>query len=211
MAYLFWTVYGLVAAAPLICLVFLARRFSRGTDLHEAGMWGIYLGCLMWFPPLAAHAAIHPGWRAVLGFPFFFGAALGAVWRLQSVPRSRGLSIFVEAGFYASMGLLAYVALGGGYFDRVIQTAHARKMLQKTGVRADDLVGVTRSLDNEDMYTRWGAVLALKELNPAALDVRALARLYKTESSESIKRDIRDAVSKLNISTAQWRQELDAP
>ncbi len=167
-AALFWIFYGLLGLAPFPCLFFLLRNFRRGTELPPYGAWGFYLGCPVWTPLIAAFAAIQGWGHGLVGAPFFIGAALGAAWQSRSAPRPGGLSIASNAAVFVILGLLAFVALGGGYFDRVFQGAHAQWALRKAGVTGDDPAALAAALRSPDRAVRWGAALALGGLGKGA-------------------------------------------
>lgn len=167
-ALLFQAAYLSALAAPVAAALVLVRRWRSEGGLPGWGRGALYLGCAAWVPILGARAAIHPAWHGWEGAPLFLGAALGMAWGWKSVPRPGAASLLGEFFFCAFVGLLAMVALSGGYFDRTVQVPHARRSLERARVRPDDPAELARALGHEDVYVRWGAILALQGLREGA-------------------------------------------
>lgn len=160
-----------LAAWPFYGAYRLVRHFRRGTPLPRWGIQGFYLGGFPWLLILFVPAALNDSLKFLLGLPFFVSAALTVVWNRRTTPPRGPWATAAVAGALVFCGLLAYMFLGGGEFDGVVQAAHAEARLQTAGYSDHDPAGLESALYDQDPYVRYGAAIALRRL---AADAPAL-------------------------------------
>ncbi|MFH1619877.1 MAG: HEAT repeat domain-containing protein [bacterium] len=171
----------LLAAAPFVCLALLVKSRRSGKPLP--GRFGtilIFTGCLTWYPFIFEAGALNQSLKPLILLPGFFGAALCLAWEWRYFQGKPPSGTWTGAAVYAGFGLLLYIAVGGGYFDRVFQIAHARSLIQSRvpllrqferldHARRDGVLKeLGRALNDTEVYIRWGAAMEMGFLGSRA-------------------------------------------